>query len=198
MPQWLIRQDARESVVVALVVRQLLGLRGPYDLPSLRGVPGDPLVLPEADLWELEREFAVYWSLTVEPFSHRSSVPLDLVDGFDDLAVLPVEGSERLREAMTPLAGTAVDFARTVHAKYRLTATGKPGVADRAYASAIAQHERRVGRRAHSFELNVEVLPLAQRGLWWIGDLTVAVTDGLRGDVVAFDAAIAPVIGELA
>ena len=49
-----------------------------------------------------------------------------------------------------------------------------------------------------SFELNVQVLPPSQRGLWWIGSLTVAVTDGLRGDVAAFDAAIHPIIAELA
>ena len=55
-----------------------------------------------------------------------------------------------------------------------------------------------MGRRAHSFELNVQVLPLTQRGVWWIGSLTIAVTDGLRGDVVAFDAAIHPIIAELA
>ena len=72
------------------------------------------------------------------------------------------------------------------------------GTAYRAYASAIAEHERQVGRRAHSFELNVQVLPLTQRGVWWIGSLTVAVTDGLRGDVAAFDAAIHPIIAELA
>ena len=44
----------------------------------------------------------------------------------------------------------------------------------------------------------MQVLPLSQRGIWWIGDLTVAVTDGLRRDVVAFDSAIRPVIAELA
>ena len=79
----------------------------------------------------------------------------------------------------------------------------RPAVAASAHrsspvASAIAEHERQVGRRAHSFELNVQVLPLSQRGVWWIGSLTIAVTDGLRGDVVAFDAAIHPIIAELA
>ena len=44
----------------------------------------------------------------------------------------------------------------------------------------------------------MQVLPLTQRGVWWIGALTVAVTDSLRSDVVAFDAAIAPVIADIA
>ena len=68
----------------------------------------------------------------------------------------------------------------------------------RAYAGTIAEHEREVGRRAHSFELNVEVVPLAAQGVWWIGAMTVAVTDTLRSDASAFDDAIHPIIAELA
>ena len=55
-----------------------------------------------------------------------------------------------------------------------------------------------MGRRAHSFELNVEVVPLAAPGVWWIGAMTVAVTDTLRSDASAFDDAIHPIIAELA
>jgi len=42
------------------------------------------------------------------------------------------------------------------------------------------------------------VLPFTQRGVWWIGARTIAVTDGLRGDIVAFDAAVAPIIADIA
>lgn len=197
MPHWVIRQDARASVVVAQFVRQRLGIRGPYDIPPLRDVDHAP-ARDTAEATVLESQFEAFWTLAVEPFSHRMDQPLDLVAGFDDLAVLPTWGYEQLRTAMTPLGPEAVVYARDVHRRYRSTFTGTPGLAERGYASAIAQHERRVGRRAHPFELNVEVLPLAQRGLWWIGDTTVAVTDGVRGDVVAFDDAIAPIIAALA
>ena len=88
-------------------------------------------------------------------------------------------------------------YAQRAHNRY-VDSVSSSGGAYRAYASAIAEFEREVGRRAHSFELNVQVLPLTQRGVWWIGSLTIAVTDGLRGDVVAFDAAIHPIIAELA
>jgi hypothetical protein len=92
-----------------------------------------------------------------------------------------------------------LDYARAAHDRYVSSVTSHTGGDSyRAYASAIAEFEREVGRRAHSFELNVQVLPLSQRGVWWIGALTVAVTDGLRRDVVAFDSAIRPVISELA
>jgi hypothetical protein len=110
---------------------------------------------------------------------------------------LPVEGFDDLRTAIAPHT-SAVTFARAAHDRYAGSAPGRSGVSYRAYAAAIAQHEREVGRRAHAFELNVQILPLSQRGLWWIGSLTIAVTDGLRSDVVAFDAAIHPIIAELA
>ncbi|QEW01753.1 zinc-binding alcohol dehydrogenase [Microbacterium lushaniae] len=195
-PEWVIREDAGQPVLVALYLRQTLGIRSPDELPHLRGAPPRIEHHRPDDLQALlERQWRAYWAMTVEPQAHPSPEPLDLVDGFHTLVALPASAGA-LRNAFAPYAESAVAFARTAHERYR--ANAKPGVSYRAYASAIAEHERQVGRRAHSFELNVQVLPLSQRGVWWIGSLTVAVTDGLRGDVVAFDAAIHPIIAELA
>ncbi|MGP3533397.1 zinc-binding alcohol dehydrogenase [Microbacterium sp. RD1] len=197
-PEWVIREDAGQPVLVALFLRQALGIRSPDELPPLRGLPPRTVpAWPEELQALLEREWRAYWAMTVEPQAHPSPEPLDLVDGFATLVALP-ESARALRGAIQPHAAAAVAFARDAHERYRAESTAKRGVSYRAYASAIAEHERQVGRRAHSFELNVQVLPLAQRGVWWIGSLTVAVTDGLRGDVVAFDAAIHPIIAELA
>ncbi len=198
-PEWLIREDAGRQVLLALYLRQVLGIRSPDELPHLRGIP--PRVSSERGEDEqalLERQWREYWAMTVEPTAHPSPVPLELVDGFETLVALPAEGSDVLRAAIEPFAAEALAFSQSAHERYRKDSAAKPGVSYRAYASAIAEHERQVGRRAHSFELNVQVLPLTQRGVWWIGSLTIAVTDGLRGDVVAFDAAIHPIIAELA
>ncbi|GAA1999042.1 zinc-binding alcohol dehydrogenase [Microbacterium ulmi] len=197
-PEWVIREDAGQPVLIALYLRQVLGIRSPDELPHLRGIP--PRANDRADEAQalLERQWREFWAMTVEPTAHPSPVPLDLVDGFETLVALPTKGSDELRSAITPHAAEAVEYGKSWHERYRKDSSGKPGVSYRAYASAIAEHERQVGRRAHSFELNVQVLPLVQRGVWWIGSLTIAVTDGLRGDVAAFDAAIHPIIAELA
>ena len=195
-PEWLIREDASQPVLLALYLRQVLGIRSPDELPSLRGIPYRANDRSEESQAQLERQWREYWAMTVEPQAHPSPIPLDLVDGFDTLLALPTEGSEVLEAAIAPHAREALAFAQSAHARYRRDAGS--GTAYRAYASAIAEHERHVGRRAHSFELNVQVLPLTQRGVWWIGSLTIAVTDGLRGDVAAFDSAIHPIIAELA
>jgi hypothetical protein len=194
-PEWVVREDAGLPVLVALYLRQVLGLRYPEELPLLRGVdPCPPDDVPDDP--ELERQWRAFWEMTVEPLAHTSPVPLDLVDGFEMLVAVPTEGFEEFQAAIEPHGPNAVAFAHRAHERYR-AAVGT-GSSYRAYASAIAQHERAVGRRAHSFELNVQVLPLTQRGVWWIGSLTIAVTDGLRGDVAAFDSAIGPVIADLA
>lgn len=190
-PEWRVREDAGESVLVALYLRQMLGIRFPDELPSLRGIP--PRTTEPHDADAVERQWRAYWAMTVEPLANPSPVPLELVNGFGTHLALP-EGTDELRTAVAPHGAGALAYARSEHERYRATTGGSY----RAYAAALAEHERRVGRRAHTFDLTVQVLPLAQRGLWWIGDLTVAVTDGLRHDVAAFDSAIQPVIAELA
>lgn len=197
-PQWLIREDAGVAVIVALALRQMLGIRVPEDLPALRDLQVRAPDAVDASA-ALESQWREYWDMTVEPRAHPSDSPLELIEGFETLVALPSTGAEELRDAVTPLAKPALQYAQDAHARYfktMNTATG--GDSYRAYASAIAEFEREIGRRAHSFELNVHVLPFSQRGIWWIGALTVAVTDGLRRDVVAFDSAIRPVIAELA
>ncbi|QAY59859.1 zinc-binding alcohol dehydrogenase [Microbacterium protaetiae] len=197
-PGWVINEGADTAVLVALCLRQLVGIRAPDELPHLRGIP--PRVNDRGTEAQdaLERQWTAYWEMTVEPRAHPSTVPLDLIDGFETLVALPVRGFDELRRAIAPHAAEAMAAAADMHTRYRKVSTAKPGTSYRAYAGAIAEHERQVGRRAHPFELNVQVLPLTQRGVWWIGALTVAVTDGLRQDVAAFDAAIHPIIAELA
>ena len=196
-PQWLITEDASRSVLVALYLRQALALRSPDELPLLRDLTLAPPSRSDEEQALLERQWREYWAMTVEPQAHPSPSPLELVDGFETYVALPVDGCGELRTAIGPHAEASLAYSATAHSAYRARRSGT-GSAYRAYASVIAEHERQVGRRAHSFELNVQILPLAQRGLWWIGSLTIAVTDTLRSDVVAFDHAIHPIIAELA
>ena len=195
-PQWLVSEDAGIPVLVALALRQRLGIRVPAELPPLRAyaraTPGAPVAGDE-----LEREWLAYWEMTVEPVSHPSAAPLELVDGFDTIVALPAVGADLLRAAILPLAADVLDYANDVRRRYVHTLSRR-GDPYRAYAAALAEFERETGRRAHSFALNVQVLPLAQRGIWRIGAFSVAVTDSLRHDPVDFDEAIRPIIAELA
>ena len=81
-PEWLIREDASQSVLLALYLRQVLGLRSPDELPYLRGIPPRSNDRPDDVQALLERQWREYWAMTVEPQAHPSPVPLDLVEGF--------------------------------------------------------------------------------------------------------------------
>ncbi len=198
-PSWVIRENASRSVLLALYLREVLGIASPTELPRVRDLgtvtPADRAVDVQD---ELERQWRAWWMMTVEPEAHPSPVPLELVEAFGTEIALPTSGAEALAEAIVPHADAALSWAEWAHEAYRSSSSTHRGDAYRAYAGTIAEHEREVGRRAHSFELNVEVLPLAERGIWWIGSLTVAVTDTLRTDPAAFDEALHPIIAELA
>ncbi len=181
---------AAGDLAVELMKSAVRRTHGPEVLGGVGGFAG------LFDASALERQWRVLWEMTVEPQAHPSPVPLELVDGFDMLVALPTEGFAELQAAIAPFGADAVAYSRDANERYRQSVG--TGASYRAYASAIAQHERSSGRRAHSFELNVQILPLTQRGVWWIGALTIAVTDGLRHDVAAFDAAIAPIIADIA
>jgi len=183
-------------VLVALALRQRLGVRTPAELPTLRDHPLRAFDDAGADD-VLERQWRAYWDMTVEPETHPSAAPLELIDGFDTIVALPAVGAERLRTAIAPLAAEVVRYANEAQQRYSRSVSGT-GDPYRAYAAALAEFERDTGRRAHSFELNVHVLPLAQRGIWRIGAFSIAVTDSLRHDPVDFDSAIRPVIAEVA
>jgi hypothetical protein len=199
-PSWVIRENASRGVLLALYLREVLAIASPAELPRLRDVgptgPQGQRDMDEHDL--LERQWRAWWAMTVEPELHPSPVPLELVEAYGTEIALPVSDAEVLAAALPPHAEAALAWVDWAIEHYRRASAARRGDSYRAYAGTIAEHEREVGRRAHSFELNVEVLPLAKPGVWWIGSMTVAVTDTLRSDAAAFDDAIHPIIAELA
>jgi hypothetical protein len=98
-PEWVVREDAGIPVLVALYLRQSLGIRYPEELPQLRGVTS-AAAEEFTDTAALERQWRAYWDMTVEPQAHTSPVPLELVDDFATFVALPTEGAEELRAAI--------------------------------------------------------------------------------------------------
>lgn len=195
-PSWVIRENAGRGILLALYLREVLAVGAPAELPRLRDIGAVGNRAP--DDGRLERQWRSWWDMTVEPEEHPAPVPLELVEAYGTAIALPRSGAEELARAVVPHAGAALAWVEWAEDSYRTASKSRRGDSYRAYAGTIAEHEREVGRRAHSFELNVEVLPLAEVGVWWIGRKTVAVTDSLRSDAAAFDDAIHPIIAELA
>ncbi|WP_261165476.1 zinc-binding alcohol dehydrogenase [Microbacterium sp. Marseille-Q6965] len=188
-PTWQVTESTDLGVLIALYLRGALGVRTPEQLPPLRGVPAGG---PASD--ELAAQWLRYWEMTVEPLAHPAGAPLELVPGFETHVALPAEAAA-LRRAIEPLAAPALAYADAAHERQRLEQRGR--VNDLTWPHAVRTEERRIGRAAHPFVLNVQILPFAQRGIWRLGELTIAVSDGLRGDVAAFGSAIRPIVADL-
>jgi hypothetical protein len=136
------------EVLVALYVRDALGIVDPSGLPRLLGTG-----LPEVDppdpgvTWAWMR----WWVSIVEPGSTFPAPP------------------DELQSAWHELMRHHLDSARTY---------------------AAVAHDAAPAFEPVDTDLRIEVLPLAEWGVWWIGENTVAVDEGLRGDAAAFSAAL--------
>ena len=141
-------EGTSREVLVALYVRDALGVVDPSGLPRLLGT-GLPEVAPAdpATTWGWMR----WWVSIVEP---GASFPAPSDE-------LQTAWQERMRHHL--------DSARN-------------------YA-AVAHEARREFAPVDS-DLRIEVLPLAEWGVWWIGENVVAVDEGLRADGPAFSAAL--------
>ncbi|MWB97283.1 zinc-binding alcohol dehydrogenase [Agromyces seonyuensis] len=195
---WVIREDAGRPVLLALYLREVLGIGAPVALPRLRGVGATSPPSDDLRALALEAQWLDLWAMTIEPEQHPSPVPLALVDEYGTGLALATSGAAELTAAVPRHAEAARAWVEWSHQRYTSDSRSRRGDAYRAYAGTIAQHERVVGRRAYSFELNVQVLPFDQTGVWWIGTNSIAVTDSLRSDAAAFDAALHPIIAQLA
>lgn len=186
-------------MLLALYLREALGIVAPAALPRLRevGATTGPN-RSDAEQRALESQWLALWAMTIEPVEHPSSVPLSLVDEYGTALALPESGAEALAAAVPRHAEAARAWVEWSYQRYASDSRTRRGDAYRAYAGTIAQHERAVGRRAHAFELTVQVIPFEQAGVWWIGTNSIAVTDHLRADAAAFDAAMHPIIAQLA
>jgi hypothetical protein len=179
-PTWEARENASVAVLTALYVRDALGVVDPGGMPRLRGTGLPDLEAPDMRTgWAWTR----WWIQTVE--EDGPGFPLLLSDEDDG-------AGRRL--------GRHLDSARlwagVAHRTYaENVAAGR--WADATIGQVVAAREALLGRRARPFRLRVEVLPLAEQGLWWIGENAIAVDEAIRDEPLLFADALGPVIDQL-
>lgn len=147
-PSWVIRENASTGVLLALYLREVLGIASPAELPRLRDVGriGSDPVPRDVDAHDaLEKQWREWWAMTVEPEDHPSPVPLELIDEYGTAIALPVSGAEALAASIRPHAEAALAWADWAHERYRTASAARSGDTYRAYAGTIAEHEREVG-----------------------------------------------------
>ena len=101
-------------------------------------------------------------------------------------------------DASARAVGRHLDSARTwasiAHRMHNERASG----GDLTLTDVVREREAELGRRARPFRLRIEVLPLTESGLWWIGENAIAVDEALRDEPILYADALRPVVEQLA
>ena len=173
--RWSWREDASRQVLAALYLRDALGVVDPSGLPALRGT-ALPAVAPPPDIvsWWWMR----WWVAVVEERS--LATPPVGEDVFDARVKHHLDAARAYAELMADVI--RVDL-----------------IADAGEPSVLGQELEalRAGSARPWLDLRVEVLPLAEPGVWWIGEQTLAVDDRLRAEPEPYRAAIRPLLAHL-
>jgi hypothetical protein len=179
---WRATEGASREVLVALYVRDALGILDPSGLPRLLGTglhEGDAAPDPTVG-WAWTR----WWASIVEPGSTVPDPPDELLDPW--------------RVAMRRHLDSARTYAAIAHDDHGIRTAERmmAGNGDLTLTELVAAREAETGRAA-DFDLRIEVLPLESRGIWWIGETAVAVAEQLREDVPAYRQALRPIVARL-
>ena len=175
---WQATEDASVPVLTALYLRDALGIVDPGGMPRLEATGLKPADPPDPRIgWAWTR----WWISTIE--TDRPDFPA--LPEFDD-------GFERL---VRRHLDSARAWAQVAH---QVAAERAAARRDRTFGDVVREREAELGRRARAFRLRIEVLPLAEPGLWWIGDGAIAVDERVRAEPVLYADALRPVIEQLA
>jgi len=181
-------------VLVALYLRDALGVRDPSGLPRMLGT-GLPDAQPADD--RIAYWWMRWWVSVVEPDARGWGVPLQEVDDAG-LVVLPQDGAEDYIAAIRAHlddARTWADVASRAHAETAMARMAAGN--DFALAELVREHEAELGRPSRPFRLQIEVLPFAASGIWWIADDAIAVDESTRNEPILYRDALAPIVAQL-
>jgi hypothetical protein len=179
-PAWAAHEDASRDVLVALYLRDALGVVDPSGLPRMLGTGLAEPVEP-ADV-RLAFGWMRWWIPLIEPDAPSWGLP---------------EGDEPFTAAVRRHLDDARAWATVAHEQYNGSAIERMQQPDTVLHELVAERESALGRASRAWRLRIEVLPLAASGVWWIGDATIAVDETTRNEPILYRDALAPVIAQL-
>ena len=181
---WEAREDASREVLVALYLRDALGIVDPSGLPRMFGTG-----LPETEPAEPAMAFGWmrWWIPLIEPDARGWGLPADGDAGSDAFAA-----------AVRRHLDSARAWATVAHEQHNGSVIGRmQRGGDLVIQELVREQEVALGRASRPFSLRIEVLPLVASGIWWIGDDAIAVDETTRNEPILYRDALAPVIAAL-
>lgn len=215
--RWQVTEDCPWDLLVALAVRDLAGLAETArpSLPPLDpavtalqsrgarsgrraarpGAIGSPGASPGGSAAAGDDALAAQWQAWFELVADRTrrltAPPLHPphFEAFDRAL--------ELQDAVIAHYDAAADWAAARHVEYveATAATHARRAAD--IVDVVREREHELRRQAGYFRLDLDVLPLAEKGAWIVGPHTVVVSASLRDDSHAFRAWLRPLVTAL-
>ena len=181
--QWEVREGASRDVLVALYLRDAIGIVDPSGLPRMlgTGLPELDAPLDEFSGWAWTR----WWVSVIEPDARIPALPETASSAWERIV------RRHLDDARTWAAVAHDDHGIRVAERMMLDD------GDLTIGELVAERETELGRPAAAFRLRIEVLPLASSGIWWIAEEAIAVDETLRADLPAYRAALRPIVERL-
>ncbi|MGN6125996.1 MAG: hypothetical protein ACTHON_05485 [Humibacter sp.] len=212
--RWRVTEDCPLDLLVALCLRDLAGLDGVGDPPL-------PPVVPA-----VQREPAVHRLLAVAPrqpspsavgaqigdesptladewtrWWRRSVVRMNAVASWSTLFVPPhfaaFDRELELQDLVIARFADAVAWSNARRAEYLADDLAHHADYSAEIVDVVRTREHELRRQAGSFRLDIEALPLAEKGAWVVGPDTVVISWSLRDDRAAFREWFEPLVAAL-
>lgn len=177
---WQASEDASRDVLVALYLRDALGIVDPSGLPRMLGTGlSEPSSAADP---RLAFGWMRWWIPLIEPDAPGWGLP---------------EGDDPFSLAVRAHLDSARTWAAVAHEQYNGSAIARMQNPDTVLHELVAEREAALGRASREWRLRIEVLPLAASGIWWIGDDVIAVDETTRNEAILYRDALAPVVAQL-
>ncbi|MDP9028485.1 MAG: hypothetical protein M3N46_13220 [Actinomycetota bacterium] len=184
---WELREDASREILVALYLRDALGIVDPSGLPRMLGTG-----LPEVDPANpADPAMAFGWMRWWIPLIEPDAAGWGLPDGDEP-------NSAAFASAVRRHLDSARAWATVAHEQHNGSVIARMQRRDDfTIQELVHEQEVALGRASRPFSLRVEVLPLAASGIWWIGDDAIAVDETTRDEPILYRDALAPIVAAL-
>ncbi|QNE34445.1 hypothetical protein [Leifsonia shinshuensis] len=200
--RWQVTEDCPWDLLIALALRDLVGLDNtlepalprvsPAVVPALHGAPergGGAATLAARDVLETQ------WHALFERAADREHRPLTPLLQPPHFTAL--DRAIELQDIVLAQHETAARWARERRAEYARASIEHHATRAADIVDVVHEREHDLRRQAGYFRLDIDVLPLAERGAWIVGPHTVVVSASLRDDSRAFRDWFRPLVAAL-
>lgn len=199
--RWQVTEDCPWDLLVSLALRDLAGLEAvgepvlprlsPAVVPALHGGAGATSTVPRPGRELLERQWLALFEAAADR-EHRGPSPLLQPPHFAAL-----DRAIELQDLVIAHYDVAARWARDRHAEYARASIEHHARRAADIVDVVHEREHELRRQAGYFRLDIDVLPLAERGAWIVGPHAVVVSISMRDDSRAFRNWFRPLVAAL-